>query len=472
MTVAQPDPGVTLPQQQDPSAPPSEFKKAVEQKLAQVFYRSARFSLPITILNALLASYIVFGVTHYHIAFWTVAVVGLTAVRLGLAQHIILAEKFTDPRIDRIYLALTAACGILWGLLPLSLTHGVAERPLEVVGAVAVLLGTSAGVALSSATKLRAVDLFNVPAMALLAVFFLQDITDKSLIMAAMAGFFYVTTRKISAEICHSIVESKVNEEKLRLAQAALQERTDALKLVAEEAEAANAAKTHFLSMMSHELRTPLNSILGFSEMIHEQIIGKIDNPKYVDYAGNVRHSANHLLSVVSDILDVSMIESGRLELHETRYDVVQSIHRLVEGMAPIFATKSIQSRLSAPDEGVMIRADETRLNQAFTNILSNSVKFLDDGGTIAVEISTAPDGRLRLTLRDDGPGIAEEDRAVIFDAFGQGHVKARGGKAGVGLGLFITKKVVEAHQGTIALDPDSRDGASMTIILPSERIG
>jgi len=304
-----------------------------------------------------------------------------------------------------------------------------------------------------------------------MAVFFLQDISDLTVLMAVLSGIFFFGTKRISAEVCASIIESKINEEKLRDSQDELQRKNQEIQVIATDARAASAAKTHFLSLMSHELRTPLNSIIGFSQIINKEVKGEIENKQYVEYAGIIGTSAEHLLKLVSDILDVSMIESGKLELNEEPFDLRQSLDRMIASMQPIVSSKSALLSMDFTLGETIVTGDETKLRQAFMNIIANSAKFVGKSGRIDVVVSDNEAGNLMVEIQDTGPGIAEDDLARIFEPFFQGSREEDMRKVGVGLGLYITKRITEAHGGTIRLSSIVGEGTTVTITLPKERV-
>jgi signal transduction histidine kinase len=244
-----------------------------------------------------------------------------------------------------------------------------------------------------------------------------------------------------------------------------------ALVAARDQADLANRAKSEFLANISHELRTPLNAVLGFSEVICHEMFGPVGVTRYKEFAQDIHDSGMHLLSIINDILDLAKIEAGRLELHdelisvEALFDAVQRIVRERVRNAGLRIAAEI-----APDLPP-IRADQRALKQILLNLLSNAVKFTPAGGQITLQATVEPDGGVAFRVRDTGIGIAAGDLSKALEPFGQVDSSLARKYEGAGLGLPISRALVELHRGRFALASEPGVGTTVTFSLPPDRI-
>ncbi len=236
-------------------------------------------------------------------------------------------------------------------------------------------------------------------------------------------------------------------------------------------AETANQAKSRFLATMSHELRTPLNAIMGFSEVMHGELLGPLENETYREYAANIHTSGKHLLTLINEILDLSRIEAGRYDLHEEPVrltDIAEDCHRLLKLRAD---TKGLQIVENFADDLPQVWADQRAIRQICLNLLSNALKFTPKGGRIVITIEPTQEGGQLLSVRDTGPGIPKEEIPKVLQAFGQGSLAHQTAEGGTGLGLPIVRNLIELHGGTFELFSELRKGTEVVVTLPKQRV-
>ena len=238
------------------------------------------------------------------------------------------------------------------------------------------------------------------------------------------------------------------------------------------QAEAANRAKGDFLANMSHELRTPLNAIIGFSEVISNELFGPIGNEKYLEYIKDIHTSSLHLLSIINDVLDMSKIEAGKVELAKEAVQIQNVISEVMRMVHERAHSRNIELTAQLSDENIEIWADERSMKQIFLNLLSNAIKFSKEGGEIYVRIVTDQPDIVVLEIEDRGIGMSEEEQERALQPFGQAKPVTTRNYGGTGLGLPITKGLVEAHGGTMTIDSRAGYGTLVRIVLPRERIG
>jgi signal transduction histidine kinase len=249
-----------------------------------------------------------------------------------------------------------------------------------------------------------------------------------------------------------------------------LETRTREVTLALEAAAAGSQAKSQFLATMSHELRTPLNAIIGFSEMLKHEMFGPLGDPRYHDYVDNIHGSGSHLLGLINDVLDFSKMEAGRFEIHENVVDIRQTIDealRMVEGQA---RKNNVAVSFDVPASLPPLRLDERRLRQVMLNLLWNAVKFTPAGGRVTV-FAAIEDDTVAIRVADTGIGMSEQDIPKALDRFGQIDSSLSRRYDGTGLGLPLSKRLVELHGGTLDIVSAVGKGTTVTVRLPGARI-
>jgi signal transduction histidine kinase/CHASE1-domain containing sensor protein len=238
-----------------------------------------------------------------------------------------------------------------------------------------------------------------------------------------------------------------------------------------DQAEVANRAKSEFLAMVSHELRTPLNAIIGFSEIIAQEVFGPVTNRKYAEYIGDIRKSGTHLLGLINNILDLSKVESGQFKLNEEKIRLEDGISEVMRFISELAQMGSINVKSDIPDNLPELRGDRQAIRQILLNLLSNAIKFTEEDGDVSVSAQLDQAGRLVLAIEDTGIGIPGDLVESVFEPFIQVDSSLARKFEGTGLGLPLTRSLVELHGGSVDLRSKLGKGTKVTVIFPRERV-
>jgi PAS domain S-box-containing protein len=242
-------------------------------------------------------------------------------------------------------------------------------------------------------------------------------------------------------------------------------------KIAEQQAEIANQTKSNLLANMSHELRTPLNAIIGFSSVMKDQMFGPIENNKYLDYSKDINMSGEHLLSLINDILDISAIEAGAVELIEENIDlnsILTDVIRMSEVQANL---AGVIINFTKNEENYDVFADARRVKQIFINLITNALKFTQKGGTVFISTDLNKDGSYRIDVRDTGIGMTEDDIEKAMTTFGQVLSVDTNGHEGTGLGLPLTQGLMALHDGSLDIASKINSGTTITVAFPKERV-
>ena len=256
------------------------------------------------------------------------------------------------------------------------------------------------------------------------------------------------------------------NRDELGALAANVNRMNDELRRLYAELEAASRHKSEFLANMSHELRTPLNAIIGFSQVLRDEMVGPV-NEKQAEYLDDISSSGNHLLSLINDVLDLSKVEAGQIELEVHPFSLREALERGVVMVRERATEDGVRVAFAADPEVDVVDGDERRIKQVIFNLLSNAVKFTPAGGEVDVS-ATRANGEVRVSVADTGPGIAPEDRERIFEEFQQSETGV-GQREGTGLGLALSKRFVELHGGRIWVESEVGHGSTFTFALARE---
>ena len=258
------------------------------------------------------------------------------------------------------------------------------------------------------------------------------------------------------------------NRDELGALAANVNQMNDELRRLYKELETASQHKSDFLASMSHELRTPLNAIIGFSQVLREGMVGEV-NEKQREYLDDILSSGNHLLSLINDVLDLSKVEAGQVELEVAPFSLQDALQSGVVMVRERATTDGVQITVAESSDVNIVEGDERRVRQVIFNLLSNAVKFTPSGGSVDVR-ATRVNGDVQVSVADTGPGIAAEDLERIFEEFQQTEAGLEQ-REGTGLGLALSKRLVELHGGQIWVESEVGEGSTFVFTLPSKAV-
>jgi len=249
-----------------------------------------------------------------------------------------------------------------------------------------------------------------------------------------------------------------------------LSQQADELILARDAAETANRIRGHFLANMSHELRTPLNAVLGFAEILEKELFGPLGDARYKEFAADIHSSGKHLLDIIANILDLAKVDAGKLGLNEEILDIAHLMEDCARMIAETAQAAGIVFEVKPPERAIMFRGDPLRLKQIVLNLLSNAVKFTPAGNHVILSGELTVEG-LILRVIDTGIGMSKEESVEAMQAFRQIDSSFSRRHQGTGLGLPLTKSLVDLHGGTLTIESESGKGTTVTVLLPLERV-
>lgn len=377
--------------------------------------------------------------------------------------------RFNANRWTATFVAAETIYGVAWALL--ALFTFVTTGPSLAVVMFAMVLVAIATNAISTRTLPHATLVSTLPAMVTvsLSLIYFGGLLNYSLAAVAVGAeiFFVYLARQLHASELETVTHQAEKDQLINELEEARQMSDEARR----HAEQANIAKSQFLATMSHELRTPLNAIIGFSEVLKSELLGPHTVPQYKEYAGDIHSSGQHLLNLINELLDLSRIEAGKYELNEeavSLIDIAEDCRRMVEIRAK---AKGIDLMFSAANNLPKIWGDERAIRQVMLNLLSNAIKFTPQSGKVILSVTRSADGGQLVSVRDNGPGIPEDEIETVLSSFGQGSLAQKTAEQGAGLGLPIVQKIMELHQGRFDLFSKLRFGTEVIATFPRARV-
>ena len=403
-------------------------------------------------------------------AAWTGAVLVIHAVMItGCRRFLAEPQGGIDIRAWRLrFVVLDLFFGLSWMFIlvhPVGVQEGSGTFMLFVmllVVAVSSMLASSVPMAMIAAT---------IPVTAAVAL----DLAFRGTLRDSILGILALTAQGYFCLLAHRLYSTTLATLEARAEMDALIGELETSKAISDDArrraETANIAKSRFLAQMSHELRTPLNAILGFSEVMKTEIFGPHAVPAYKDYSKDIHNSGVHLLGLINEILDLSRIEAGRYELNEEPVSLAGAVTECSHLLQMRAKSRGLHIHELFEAELPRLWADERAIRQICLNLLGNAIKFTPQGGEIWLKVGWTASGGQYLSVKDSGPGIPEEEIPIVLASFGQGSNSIKSAEQGAGLGLPISKNLIELHGGTFALKSKLRIGTEVIVTFPSQRV-
>jgi signal transduction histidine kinase len=458
-----------------PSAMAPVTRDEVEAELISGLYKRTR---PLLIANigamCLLTISLWTSAHHFYLLLWAGTLFCWTMLRFALAKRYLARPRSVGEAKRWVYAFSVGSgvAGMLWGSsVFLIASMGPDNGPLVAAFMMAAL---SASAIAGYTNSLIAFCAFTVPALSPFGINLIWFEGEPSWLIGAFVAFWGLLLWSMARHLNDGFKDNVA----LLLGN---QHLIAHLSIAKERAEMANRAKTRFLGNMSHELRTPLNAVIGYSEMMKLQVLGPVGNPQYQEYVEHIHDRGQHLLHFVTQVFDLSQLEAGDVELVEEKVDVTKLVIEVVEAIIPTALADQIVVNAEVANDLPSLRADYGKLRQVLTNLLANAVKFTTADNRVLVTAQRLADGDLAISVSDGGIGMspAEIDQVTVpFHRLeSQDHLKRMtalkndNGQTSTGLGLPISKLLVELHGGRLEIASDIGNGTTVTLLLPASRL-
>jgi signal transduction histidine kinase len=416
--------------------------------------------------NGILLASVFWGrLSHWAIAVWLGLFVAFSG--LGLYRWWRKRRWAAPARVSRGALRRTTVSAFVAGMLwAVAVIYAFPRGDMNLQLVILFLVGgLGSGAVGSMPSQPVACAAFMAPPLLAVLILLARQGGQIAHVFTLMAGLFVIVLFAALSSGFSSfatIVRTKIDSRTLR---------TRLLEMELAASTEANAAKSQFLANMSHELRTPLNAVIGFSEIIRDQSLGPSAVSNYRDYANDIHAAGETLLRIINDVLDISKIEAGKLELHDSETDISAIVRSGVKLMAQGAFESGITLVVDIPGDLPTVMADELRLKQALLNLLSNAIKFSNRGGMVTVGAALRPDRCLAVTVADTGIGMSESEITTALRPFRQVANSLSRAQNGIGIGLSLVDGIIGLHGGRLELASTPSQGTTVTVVLPPDRV-